>query len=220
MLVIFDCDGVLIDSEPIACGAVAAGLRQLGIEVSTEDVLSRYTGVSTRSMYADIEARYGVSVSAADQQVINNSVEERLAACVQAMPGIVCVLEELEQHHEICVASSSAPSRIEACLMRTALRGYFGAHVYSAHQVPRGKPAPDLFLFAAQSMERDPRDCVVIEDSPAGVQAALAAEMRCFGFVGGSHATLALADALHKKGASVVFDSMCSLTGLLDSLEP
>lgn len=214
-LIVLDCDGVLIDSERIACGVVADALRRLGLHTSVDDILQRYTGVSAAALYADVQARTGLVVAAAQRQAIGNAVEAALGERVQAMPGVAVVLADLARSHRLCVASSSAPGRLALCLARTGLARFFGGQVYSAQQVAHGKPAPDLFLFAAAQLQVDPAHCLVVEDSPAGVQAAVAAGMRCFGFVGGSHATPALAAALQTHGALAVFDAMAQLPALL-----
>ena len=216
-LIVFDCDGVLIDSERIACGAVADGLQRLGLDTSVDDILQRYTAVSAASMYAHIQARTGLVVAAPQRQAIGAAVEAALGASVQAMPGIAVALSTLARSYQLCVASSSAPGRLALCLARTGLARFFGAQVYSAMQVAHGKPAPDLFLFAAAQLQMDPAGCLVVEDSTAGVRAAVAAGMRCFGFVGGSHATPALADALRAQGAAQVFSVMAQLPALLHS---
>lgn len=216
-LIVFDCDGVLIDSERIACGAVADSLCRLGLDTGLDDILQRYTGVSAGSMYADIQARTGLVVSPPQQQAIGAAVEAALGARVQAMPGVDAVLATLAHQYRLCVASSSAPGRLALCLARTGLARFFGAQVYSAMQVARSKPAPDLFLFAASQLQVNPADCLVVEDSTAGVRAAVAAGMRCFGFVGGSHATPALAADLRAQGAAVVFSAMAQLPALLRS---
>jgi HAD superfamily hydrolase (TIGR01509 family) len=214
-MIIFDCDGVLVDSEPIACGAVALGLRQLGIEISVQDVLSRYTGISAPVMYADIAKRFGREVSHEQQRAIDKSVQNLLASNVEAMPGVTQVLSELEKRYKLCVASSSAPSRISASLDRAGLAAFFGQNIFSAHQVVRGKPFPDLFLNAASVMRVAATRCVVIEDSTAGVTAAQAAGMCCFGFTGGGHATPQLEQALRDCGAEYVFKDMKNLPVLL-----
>ena len=214
-LIVFDCDGVLIDSERIACGAVADSLQRLGLDTGLDDVLQRYTGVSAASMYADIQGRTGLVVAASERHAIAAAVELALGANVQAMPGVADVLATLARRHRLCVASSSAPGRLAVCLARTGLARFFGAQVYSAQHVAHGKPAPDLFLFAALQLQVAAANCLVVEDSSAGVRAAVAAGMRCFGFVGGSHATPALAAALQSHGALAVFDAMAQLPALL-----
>lgn len=216
-LIVFDCDGVLIDSERIACGAVADGLHRLGLHTGVDDILQRYTGVSALSMYADIQGRTGLVVAQPERQAIAAAVELALGASVQAMPGVADVLTTLARKHRLCVASSSAPRRLALCLARTGLARFFGTRVYSAQQVAHGKPAPDLFLFAAAQLRVGPADCLVVEDSTAGVRAAVAAGMPCFGFVGGSHATPALAVDLRAHGAVVVFSVMAQLPALLHS---
>lgn len=176
-LIIFDCDGVLVDSEPLACGAVADGLRSLGIEVSAQDIMACYTGIGADVMYADIERRFGIEVTPAQRQKINGSVLERLAASVEAMPGIAAALGALATRYRLCVASSSSPTRIAASLRRAGIASHFGSDVFSASQVARGKPFPDLFLHAASTVKVSPARCVVVEDSAAGVEAAVAAGM-------------------------------------------
>lgn len=215
-LIIFDCDGVLIDSERLACTAVAAGLQRLGVPISADEVLARYTGVSAASMFADIAQRHAVELSGAQRLAIEQSVQDLLAAQVQAMPAAAAVIADLQRRHPVCVASSSSPPRLAASLARAGLAALLGDRVFSAHQVARGKPAPDLFLFAARAMQSPPADCVVVEDSVAGARAAAAAGMVCFGFVGGSHATPALGQALLAQGAASVFDRLAQLPLLVE----
>lgn len=216
-LVIFDCDGVLVDSELIACAAVAEGLRRLGLEVGASEILALYTGVSAPAMYSDIARRFDFVVSSQQQQEIGERVQAELACKVTAIPEVDSALLEIARTYLICVASSSSPARIAASLSRAQLDKHFGNNIFSAYQVARGKPAPDLFLFAATSMGAAPHRCCVIEDSVAGVDAAVAAGMRALGFVGGSHATPALDDALRLRGANPVFRRMSDLPKILAS---
>jgi HAD superfamily hydrolase (TIGR01509 family) len=217
-LIIFDCDGVLVDSEPLACRAVSEGLAGLGIALPPEDVMARYTGWSAASMYGDIEQRLGVQVTPGQRDAIGRQVQALLAAHVLPLPGVDEALAELRAACRVCVASSSAPSRIAASLQRAGLGRHFGAHVFSAHEVAHGKPAPDLFLHAAARMGCAPAACLVVEDSVAGAQAARAAGMACLGFTGGGHATPALAEALRAQGVLLVFGHMRELPALVRGL--
>jgi HAD superfamily hydrolase (TIGR01509 family) len=214
-LIVFDCDGVLVDSEPIACAVVAQSLAALGLAVSETQIAERYIGFSAASMYADLETRHGVTLDEAQRQTISRAVDERLAATVPAMPGAAAVLEALAAAQQrSCVASSGTPVRIRGSLTRAGLWPHFEGRVFSATQVAHGKPAPDLFLFAAAQMGVAPAKCLVVEDSLAGVTAARAAGMRCLGFTGGGHVRAGHALRLLDAGAFATFDEMARLPQL------
>lgn len=208
-LVIFDCDGVLIDSEIIACRAVVDCLGELGIRETIDDVITRYVGVSAKTMFADFDARYGARIPADFHDRLRERTAQGFDAGLKPMPGVAAAIEALDC--PICVASSSAPERLARTLSLTGLLRYFDPHVFSATQVKRGKPAPDLFLFAAERMGVAPERCVVIEDSVLGVQGARAAGMRVIGFAGGSHCGADHADKLRAAGAGAVHAEMRTL---------
>ncbi len=214
-LVVFDCDGVLVDSEPIACAVVAESLAALGLAVSEAQIAERYIGWSAASMYADLEARHDVVLDESARQGISSAVDRRLAASVPAMPGVAAAVEVLAARHAVCVASSGTPVRIRGSLTRAGLLPHFEGRIYSATQVARGKPAPDLFLFAAAQMGVDPAQCLVVEDSLAGVSAARAAGMRCLGFTGGGHVRAGHAQRLLDAGAFATFEAMAQLPRLV-----
>lgn len=201
-LIIFDCDGVLVDSEVLSVEAMAGVLNEAGVP-ATYEMIARCFGMKQ----ADILAR----VSAETETDIPTGVPERIWPATRVlfeqslapMPGIVDFLERFANKKR-CVASSSAPERIRTSLKLTGLDGYFGENVFSSHQVARGKPAPDLFLFAAASMGVDPHRSIVIEDSIFGVQGARAAGMSAFGFGGGSHIQAGHAETLTAGGAAAV----------------
>jgi HAD superfamily hydrolase (TIGR01509 family) len=201
-LVIFDCDGVLIDSELLSVEADIACLAEDGIALTATEILDRYVGVSMAGMIADIEARYG-RVLPTDFAVRHR---RRLAALfaerLRPVKGIEAVVDSVDG--DKCVASSSALDRLDLSLSLVGLRERFAPHIFSATQVARGKPAPDLFLFAAARMGAIPARCVVIEDSPAGVAAAIAAGMVAFGLTGGCHCRPGHAARLTAAGASCV----------------
>jgi HAD superfamily hydrolase (TIGR01509 family) len=212
-LVIFDCDGVLIDSEVIACRADAECLAEVGVTLSVEEILDRYLGISAAEMCADIEARHRVGLP----RDFGETMRRRVAAAFQSellpMAGVAEVLAAMPQRR--CVASSSAPERLRHSLSLTGLLHWFEPHVFSAAQVSRGKPAPDLFLFAAASMRVAPAACMVIEDSVPGVRAAVAAGITAIGFAGGSHCRAGHANRLLAAGAAVVIDDMSRLPAVL-----
>jgi HAD superfamily hydrolase (TIGR01509 family) len=214
-LTIFDCDGVLIDSEVIACGADVACLAEIGISLPAEEIMERYLGISAAAMCADIERRHGRRLPVDFAERLRLRTAAAFEAELSPMAGVEAVLTALPQLR--CVASSSTFARLRHSLSLTGLLRYFEPHVFSAMQVARGKPAPDLFLFAAAAMRVKPAACLVIEDSVAGVQAAVAAGMRPIGFTGGSHCRPGHADRLREAGAETVVDDMQRLSGVLAS---
>ncbi len=197
-LIIFDCDGVLIDSELISCRSSASSLAEVGIAITADEILERYVGGSTAAMIADLEGKFGPLPPG-----FVEGARQRLATAfdaeLRAVPGINEALACIGR--KICVASSSAPERLRHTLSLVGLLHHFDPHIFSSTQVRRGKPAPDLFLFAASQMGFDPTACVVVEDSVAGVTAAVAAGMRVIGFTGGSHCRPDHADRLRQAGA-------------------
>jgi HAD superfamily hydrolase (TIGR01509 family) len=214
-LVIFDCDGVLVDSELIACRVLAEGLAEAGIAIAAEDIAERYVGLSAPAIFADLEARTGRSVPDGFAERLRPRLEAAFAAGLSAMPGLAALLASITV--KVCVASSSSPARLRHSLSLTGLLDRFHPLVFSAEQVARGKPAPDLFLFAAGSMGVPPEACWVIEDSLAGVAAARAAGMKAIGFTGGSHCRPDQEERLRRAGASAIVARMEDLAALLAS---
>jgi HAD superfamily hydrolase (TIGR01509 family) len=214
-LVIFDCDGVLIDSEAIACRADAACLADLGIMIGADEIMDCYLGISAETMCRDIEQRYRLTLPEDFVATLHRRVAQVFEAELAVMPGVETLLQTLRQRR--CVASSSAPERLRHSLSVTRLLRYFEPNIFSATQVARGKPAPDLFLFAADAMHVAPASCMVVEDSVPGVQAAVAAGMRAIGFTGGEHCRPGHAERLLTAGAVAVVSDMPSLSALLSS---
>jgi len=207
-LVIFDCDGVLIDSELLSIRADQECLAECGIELTRDEILERYTGISFAGMVADLQERHGpLPTDFADRH--RNRLWPLFEEELQAIPGITDVLDSLDCR--ICVASSGRPERLKHALSLVALYDRFHPHIFSATEVPRGKPAPDLFLHAAQRMGVAPARCVVIEDSMPGVIAAVAADITVIGFVGASHCRSGDAARLSAQGAVAVIDDMAQL---------
>ncbi|WP_043748138.1 HAD family hydrolase [Methylobacterium nodulans] len=213
-LVIFDCDGVLIDSEPISLVRLTDNLNRIGVPIDLDTVARRFTGTSMTSIMAHIAADYGVTAPAGFADEVRADTLRAFEAELTAIAGVAEVLGTLPDRR--CVASSSDPARLSHALTLTGLLPLFGGHVFSASMVKRGKPFPDLFLYAAERMGADPGACLVIEDSVPGVRAARAAGMRVFGFSGGGHwrHDPAAADLLGA-GAALVFDEFRRLPELI-----
>lgn len=211
-LVIFDCDGVLVDSEPLAARVMSEVLTELSYALTPQDCIDRFTGVSMATVMARIEAAWGrklpddflATVRARDARAFRTELEP--------MPGAERMLERLAR--PTCVASSGAPEKMRLTLSLTGLLRFFEPHLYSAESVARSKPAPDLFLHAAASMGARPAACAVVEDSVAGIEAARAAGMRAIGFAGGGHAGPGYAAMLRKAGAATVLTRLADLLPL------
>jgi HAD superfamily hydrolase (TIGR01509 family) len=216
-LVIFDCDGVLIDSEVITCRVQAERLTAHGFGITTDDVIRRFTGMRDREMYAILEREHGRALPDDYDVRTKEAIAEVYRRELRALPGVAAAIDAIALSK--CVASSSNPVKLRFGLELTGLYPRFAPHLFSAAQVGRGKPAPDLFLFAAAEMGRAPGECLVVEDSIAGVQAARAAGMAVFGFCGGSHCRDGHADLLRATGAALVFAHMEALPSLIAEWE-
>jgi HAD superfamily hydrolase (TIGR01509 family) len=216
-LVIFDCDGVLVDSEALACRVDLEELTADGITtLSLEEIIRRFSGVPQMEMVREIEQETGLKVRPDFASRVQSRVEELMRSSLQAMPGADTALSEIRLSK--CVASSSAPSKLDLALTVSGLKRHFDPHIFSAHAVDRGKPAPDLFLHAAERMGVAPSRCCVVEDSIAGVSAGIAAGMKVIGFVGGSHCLGGQADVLRALGAEIVVDHWTSLSKVVGAL--
>ncbi|QPH54784.1 HAD family hydrolase [Pontivivens ytuae] len=203
-LVIFDCDGVLIDSEIIACAVDAEELNKEGYEISVADVVRRFAGMPGVAMRETVESDLGRSLPADYDQRIEDRVLAAYRTQLKAIAGAAETIATLPWRY--CVASSSRPTKLCLGLIETAQFELFYPHVFSTSLVPRGKPAPDIFLYAAQRMQVTPERCLVVEDSVAGVRAGRAAGMQVVGFTGGSHCDDNHATRLHEHGAHAVID--------------
>jgi HAD superfamily hydrolase (TIGR01509 family) len=208
MLLIFDCDGVLVDSEVLSCQVDADLLTGLGVPYTADEIARQFVGVSLKDMIAGIEAEHGQKLPADFGDRINRTLFARFETELKPIPGVREAILALP--HRRCVASSSTPDRIALSLRVTGLSDLFD-HLFSSVQVPRGKPAPDLFLHAAEQMGFAPADCLVIEDSVAGVQAARAAGMKVIGFTGGGHCGPQHEARLREAGAMAVVQRMAEL---------
>ncbi|BAQ47225.1 MULTISPECIES: HAD family hydrolase [Methylobacterium] len=213
-LVIFDCDGVLIDSEPISLARLTENLQRIGVPIDLATVARRFTGTSMTSIMAHIATDYGVPTPEGFVDAVRADTLRAFDAELQAIADVAAVLETMPDRR--CVASSSDPQRLRHALTLTGLLRHFDGHVFSATMVSRGKPFPDLFLYAAAQMGVAPEACVVIEDSVPGVAAARAAGIPALGFCGGGHWSHDRAGAdLLAAGAVRVFDEFADLPHLL-----
>ena len=209
-LVIFDCDGVLVDSEPIAVEIDAIVLKHFGIEMTEAEIIDRFLGRSPSVMTEFIEARLGRPVGESRDESFRHLYTEAYESRLRSVDGITQALDEIQIPLPTCVASSSEPDALRFKLELTGLYERFSGNVFSAAAVRHGKPAPDLFLYAAERLGADPVRCAVVEDSQYGVQAARAAGMTAFGFAGG----LTTAESLQGP-ATTVFTDMRELPRLL-----
>lgn len=208
-LIIFDCDGVLVDSEALACVVHADVLTEYGYAITAEQVHERFLGRSAREARLEVESELGRVLPDTYTAHLRATIDRVFGEKLTPVPHIAETLTRLSQ--PVCVASSGTPTRIRSSLGTTGLIDFFAPHLFSAMQVERGKPAPDLFLFAAAQMNTPPARCLVIEDSVPGVTGASAAGMTVVGFTGGSHCRPGDGNRLRAAGATIVIDDMREL---------
>jgi len=183
-LIIFDCDGVLVDSEVLSCRCLTDELARYGIVLTLDQALDLFLGRSTSAVLQHYAA-LGRAIPGDFLSNLKRRVRETFQISLKPVPGVDAVLTTLSTPH--CVASSSDLDRVSSSLALTGLATFFGDQLYTSEMVARGKPAPDLFLYAADKMQAAPGRTLVIEDSVSGVVAAKAAGMTVWGFTGGSH---------------------------------
>jgi len=201
-LVIFDNDGVVVDSETVANRVLAGLLTEHGDPTTLEESVRRYMGGTLADVRAEVEHRSGRVLPPAFEDLYHERLFAAFSTELRPVPGIAAVLEHMTRPY--CLASSGTTTRIVRSLTLTGLLGHFEGRIFSAEEVARGKPAPDLFLHAATAMAVDPRRCVVVEDSPLGVAAGRAAGMTVLGYcaltppeaLAGAHATFARMEEL------------------------
>ena len=209
-LVIFDCDGVLVDSEPVSQRVSIEMIAEHGVAIPPEEMSARYLGRSDADMVRDIERRLGMTFP---DGFVNEIQVRKLGAVRAGVPPIDGVADAVEAIASagipLCVASSAPRDAIRVMLESAGLLGPFDGRLFSAYDVPRGKPHPDLFFHAAAQMGVEPARCAVVEDSLPGVRGAVAAGMRVLGYAPAGDGA-----ALRTAGAEV-FGDMASVPGLL-----
>jgi HAD superfamily hydrolase (TIGR01509 family) len=205
-LVIFDNDGVLVDSEWLANTVLSDLLNQCGRPTTPEQCMDRYMGGSLTRVRQLVEADGGPPLAGDFEETYHERLFQRFRTDLRAVPGVAAVIAGLRTDR--CVASSGSHARIALALRTVGLYEAFAGAIYSVDDVRHGKPAPDLFLHAAATRGAQPGRCVVIEDSPTGVAAARAAGMPVLGFA-------RLTPAARLSDATAIFDDMAALPGLL-----
>jgi HAD superfamily hydrolase (TIGR01509 family) len=206
-LIIFDCDGTLVDSEPLSNGVLAEQLTELGRPTTTEEAMSLFMGRSMQSALAIMREQLGIEPPDDFLPTYRDRMFAALATELEPIPGVAEALDALP--HRKCVASSASREKTRFSLTHTGLLHHFGDDLFSAKQVENGKPAPDLFLFVAHQLGVAPANCLVVEDSLPGVQAGVASGMRTLAF-----AHRIEAETLERAGG-VVFSEMALLPQLI-----
>lgn len=205
-LVIFDCDGVLVDSDRISLRIQAERISALGLEMTYEDCVREFLGLGMEATLEILAERLARPVPEGWERELDAAVREGFRRELQPVPGVLEALEKIELL--TCVASSGSHEKMRFTLGLTGLWDHFAGRIFSADEVQRGKPAPDLFLHAAGCMSTPPERCIVVEDSPFGVAGAKAAGMAALGFV-------AATPSARLDGADAVFTTMADLPGLV-----
>jgi HAD superfamily hydrolase (TIGR01509 family) len=208
LLVIFDCDGVLVDSEPIANQIFVQLLTEEGLSITYEEAIQKFIGLSKNAITELIENEFGTALKESFFHELRGRTFAAFETDLQPIKGIKEALDQII--HPKCVASSGDYIKIKKTLELTKLFSLFEPNIFSATEVEKGKPAPDLFLFAAERMGIEPENCCVIEDSIYGVQAGVAAGMKVLGYAKARNSEIFL-----QAGATLVFDNMNELPKLL-----
>ena len=217
-LIIFDCDGVIVDSEIIAAQQEARLLTDAGYPIDAMDLAERFAGMTWKDILLAVEKEANIPLQASLLEKSEKALDEKLAKSVKGIAGVrqAAGLIQLPR----CVCSNSKPHRIEAMLKRSGYLDLFAPHIFSASEVgeKRPKPAPDVFQHAASAMGVDPGRTVVLEDSVHGIEGARAAGMRVIGFTGASHTFPSHADRLTEAGAETVVNRMVDLPATVEAL--
>lgn len=212
-LIIFDCDGVIADSEILSANVLIDLLADLDIAITFDDVRRDFLGRSFPTVAQTIRTRFGTDLPVDFETSYRSELLQKFEQDLTLTPGFQDMLADLDI--PVCVATSSSPPRVRRTLEILGLNHYFGAHVFTASQVAHGKPAPDLFLFAANRMLAAPARCVVVEDSDPGIAAGLAAGMKVAHYRGGSH----LCDCPRSDLTVPCFDNWENFQQILSELE-
>ncbi len=217
-LILFDCDGVLVDSEIIAAKVESQLLTEAGYPISVEEMGERFAGMTWKNILLAIEKEADIPLSASLLDKSEKLLDARLERDVKIIEGVKFALARLTTQR--CICSNSSSARLDMMLTKVGLKPYFAPHIYSAKDLgpDRVKPKPDIFLHGAQQFGVDPSRCLVIEDSTHGIHGAKAAGMRVVGFTGASHTYPSHADRLTDAGAETVISRMQDLPAVVAAL--
>ncbi|MBO3759176.1 HAD family hydrolase [Ciceribacter sp. L1K23] len=217
-LTLFDCDGVLVDSEIIAAKVESKLLTDAGYPISVEEMGERFAGMTWKNILLTIEREIDIPLSASLIDKSETILDQRLARDVKIIEGVVYALSRIPGPR--CICSNSSAHRLEMMLNKVGLYNAFAPHIYSAKDLgaDRVKPKPDIFLHGAAQFGVKPEKCIVVEDSVHGVHAARAAGMRVIGFTGASHTYPSHADRLTDAGADTVISRMVDLPAVIAAL--
>ena len=217
-LIIFDCDGVLVDSEIIAADVESKLLTEAGYPISAEEMGERFAGMTWQNILFEVEREASIPLSASLLDKSEKILDLRLAQEVTAIPGIPAALAKIDLPR--CICSNSTSQRLDTMLTKVGLKPLFAPHIYSAKDLgpDRVKPKPDIFLHGAAQFDLAPSQVIVVEDSVHGVHAARTAGMRVIGFTGASHTYPSHADRLTDAGAETVISRMADLPGVIAAL--
>ncbi|MGL4489475.1 MAG: HAD-IA family hydrolase [Rhizobiaceae bacterium] len=217
-LIIFDCDGVLVDSEFLACRIESKLLNDAGVQITAEEMSERYSGLTWKDILLDIEKTATVPLSAGLLEMSEKLLDLAMETELEMIEGADRAMERIKLPK--CICSNSTTPRLNVALNRTGLKRLIEPHVYSAYEVgtKKGKPDPNVFLFGAKVFNANPANTIVIEDSVHGVHAARAAGMRVIGFTGGSHTYPGHADRLTDAGAETVINRHALLNDVIEAM--
>lgn len=216
-LIMFDCDGVLIDSEILAAQVEAERFAELGYEITAEEIAARFAGLTLDRIMELLSEETGMVFPESFVIETDAEVERRLGRDVKAIEGVHEMLDRLDLPR--CICSNSSTERLELTLRRVDLWDRFRPYVFAAREVgtKRGKPAPDVYLFGAKEFEVSPSETIVLEDSVHGVAAAAAAGCRVVGFTGGRHSYPGHADALSEAGAETTIRRLSDFPSVVEA---
>lgn len=217
MLIMFDCDGVLVDSEIIAAQVDSEDLAEIGFEISPDEIVRRFAGLTSADIVEVVEAEIGRRIEPEFLEKQKKRLSERLAKEVEAVPGIIELLDQLDGPR--CVCSNSSSERLKIMMERTGIWDRFESYIWSSVEVgsKQPKPDPNVYNYALEQFRSNPRDAIVVEDSVFGVTAGHAAGARVVGFTGGSHAWPGLADLLTSAGAETVINKLSDLPKVIEA---
>lgn len=217
-LVIFDCDGVLVDSEIVAARIEAELLTSAGFEISAEELAETYAGLTFKDIMMRVEEKSQIPFQASLIDRAEELVDRKLRADVRIIDGAREAVAAVTAPRAVC--SNSRAERVEFMLEKVRLLPFFAGHIYSGLDIPskKPKPAPDVFLYAAEKLGANPKNSFVIEDSVHGIAGARAAGMRVIGFTGASHSYPGHADALTEAGAETVIRRWAELNSTIAAL--